>query len=172
MTKFVLFDRDGTIIEHVHHLSSLEEIVLVPELGETLSEIHSLGYKLAIVTNQSVIGRGMITTEGVNSIHAFISQEVKKSAGVSFDFIAFCTHLPEDKCYCRKPEIGLIQQKILDGKIIAAESFMVGDQFSDVEFGKRAGLRTVLIQKDPPCNDNPHNPDFIITKLSELPLIL
>jgi D-glycero-D-manno-heptose 1,7-bisphosphate phosphatase len=167
-----MFDRDGTLIEKIHHLSRIEEVKLVPFLGQTLKKISQLGYKLGVVTNQSIISRGLASQETVIKINDFIFKEVLKSHRVKFDFTAICPHLPEHGCDCRKPQIGLIRNLIESEQIDVTRSFMVGDQASDVGFGRNAGLQTVYIGTSSYNGEDGGGPNHIINELRQLPQIL
>lgn len=145
--KFIFFDRDGTIIEKVHHLRSIEEICLVDKLTETLEELVALEFSFALVTNQSVIGRGMSTFKEVEEINNFILKPLV-SKGITFDYVLVCPHVSTDKCLCRKPNIGLIDNIPDRDNIDFKRSFMVGDQESDVLFGKNLEMKTILISTD------------------------
>lgn len=142
--KYVFFDRDGTIIEKIHHLRYISEVRLVDKLTETLKTFMELGFSFALVTNQSVIGRRISTSEEVEEINEFILKSLV-SNGIHFDYILVCPHLPTDNCSCRKPKTGLIDSLIGKDDIDFMKSFMVGDQESDVLFGKALGMKTILI---------------------------
>jgi histidinol-phosphate phosphatase family protein len=172
MNRFIFFDRDGTLIEHVHHLSNLNDVKLVKLLGQTLKAVTSLGFKLGIVTNQSVISRGMATAELVERINNAILSAVYNSHGVKFEFLAYCPHMPDQGCECRKPKIGLVQTFLETNAIDVARSYMVGDQMSDVEFGKNAGFLTILISGTHNYNQVLTSPDYVIEQLADLPALL
>ena len=99
-----MFDRDGTLIDHVHHLSSREMVKLKPNIGESLSRLANSGFRFGMITNQSVIGRKLASLVEVQEINQVISEHLK-IFGVEFDFILICPHLPEENCQCRKPRI-------------------------------------------------------------------
>lgn len=143
--KYVLFDRDGTLIEHVHHLSRVKDVRFYGDTAESLMEITHLGYQLGVVTNQSVIARGIATSAEVKLINDHIANFLS-SHGVQLDFVLVCPHVPEDKCKCRKPNIGLGEQAVRNFDIDLRRSFMVGDQISDLEFGLRLGVTPVGVR--------------------------
>lgn len=160
--RYFFFDRDGTIIEHVHHLCSAKDVKWVDQLVETFLSIAKLGFFFALVTNQSVISRGLINQEQSDDLNRFILRPLE-SSGVNITHVLVCPHLPEDECKCRKPKIGLLdevkQKEIIDFK----NSFMIGDQESDVEFGKILGMRTVRICR----NEEITFAEYRVNKLSE-----
>jgi imidazoleglycerol-phosphate dehydratase/histidinol-phosphatase len=144
MKKFVFFDRDGTLIEHVHHLVDYKLVVLKPDLIESLSKLSSGGFSLGIVTNQSVISRGLATIEDVQKINDVIENRLHE-AGISFEVILICPHIEEDSCECRKPKTGLLKSLMQEKSIDFANSFMVGDQSSDIQFGVNIGVKTAQV---------------------------
>jgi histidinol-phosphate phosphatase family protein len=148
MNSFILFDRDGTLIEHVHHLHQISDVTFVPGLFETLASLSRTKYRFGIVTNQSVIGRGITSRSGVERIHDYISNEVHARTGVAFDFIRTCPHLAESECSCRKPLTGLLRNELQSNSINWSSSFMIGDSNSDMQFGKNLGVNTIQLILD------------------------
>jgi histidinol-phosphate phosphatase family protein len=144
LNKYVIFDRDGTLIEHVHHLVDPEKVKLRPHTGEGLQKLASSGYKFGVVTNQSVIERGMLTQNGVEAVNNRMINLLEKDR-ISFDFIYICPHLATNFCNCRKPKTALGEKAVRDFEIDISQSFMVGDQITDIEFGSNLGLSTILI---------------------------
>ena len=118
-----------------------------------------------MITNQSVIGRGMATQEEVNNVNQFILTELFKLCGAIFDFVYYCPHTPEDRCLCRKPNIGLIKNELVNGRISTSQSFMIGDQESDILFGKNIGVTTILISNQ---NDLQTQADYIVSDFSAI----
>lgn len=169
MKKFIIFDRDGTLINKVHYLTSREQVNFPEGLGATFLALKNLGFCFGIITNQSVIGRGLATRDDVNDVHRFIADVVYSSSGCLFDFVLFCPHISQDECNCRKPRTGFIEQLVRENILCIEGSYMVGDSISDVEFGNRAGLRTVLIAQELNLQDLSHEPDGIIEEFHHLP---
>jgi histidinol-phosphate phosphatase family protein len=132
----------------VPYLCRIDQVEILPGVFPTLASAAEKEFRFGIITNQSVIGRGLATREEVNLVNEFISHEMLRLCGVQFDFIYYCPHIPEDKCACRKPEIGMIASDLSAGRISIRESFMIGDRESDVLFGKNIGVRTILITKE------------------------
>jgi len=145
--SFVIFDRDGTLINHVHHLVDPELVQPKNDLSQALQLLQSYNFKLGIISNQSVIGRGLATNLDVELINSKIIEFLKPS-GIVIDFVYFCPHLPDSDCSCRKPEIGLGQRAIDEHQLDPTVSFMVGDQESDMIFGRNLGCRTIQLQGD------------------------
>jgi HAD superfamily hydrolase (TIGR01662 family) len=156
LNKYIIFDRDGTLIDHVHHLVDPERVKLRPHTGEGLRELANSGYRFGVVTNQSVIERGMSTQSGVAAVNNRMINLLEKDR-ISFDFIYICPHLATSFCNCRKPKTALGDQAVRDFEIDVNQSYMVGDQITDIEFGANLGLSTILIGS---IGITKCNPDF------------
>ena len=144
MRNLILFDRDGTLIEHVHHLNRISQIKFICGVEEALMQLKEAKFHFAIATNQSVVERGLCNQKELVRINQYVADHFKKF-GIEFDFIRFCPHMENSCCDCRKPKIGMVQDLVNPKTYHLPSSFMVGDSYSDVEFGQRLGLRTVLI---------------------------
>lgn len=141
---FVIFDRDGTLIEHVHYLSEPDGVVPKKNSFEGLLLLRNLGFNFGIITNQSIINRGIATKEQVELVNSRV-KELFENRGLSFEFILLCPHTPEDDCSCRKPAIGLGTLAEASFGLDPKRSFMIGDQVSDVIFGKTLGYSTIQV---------------------------
>jgi len=142
---FVLFDRDGTLIEHVHHLTDPDLVEFKPDLQTSLQALAKEGYRFGIITNQSVVGRGLATDADVKKINARIL-DFLMPFGIVFDFIYVCPHLPMTRCECRKPATSLGLKAVAEHQLDPSQSFMIGDQESDVLFGRNLGCSTIQIK--------------------------
>lgn len=142
--RAVFLDRDGTLMQDVGYPRHPDQVVLLPGTAEALAACRKAGFRLAIISNQSGVGRGYFGTDAVDAVHtrllALLAQQ-----GVRIDDSQYCLHAPEDACACRKPSPLMIQRsaKTLDADL--SRSFMVGDKPSDVEAGRRAGCHSVLL---------------------------
>jgi D-glycero-D-manno-heptose 1,7-bisphosphate phosphatase len=143
--RFVLLDRDGTIIVERDHLSSLEQVELLPGAADGLRRLRQLGLGLIAVSNQSVIGRGLIDETQLDAIHRRL-HELLKAEGVVLDAIYVCPHRPDAGCDCRKPMTGLVQRAAREYDFDPADSFVVGDKECDIELGRRVGAATILVR--------------------------
>ncbi|HKI77305.1 MAG TPA: HAD family hydrolase [Ignavibacteriaceae bacterium] len=146
----VFLDRDGTINEDPGYLGEPEKLRLYPGTGSGLSLLkNELNFKLIVISNQSGIARGLITEEMVNLVNSRIN-ELLKSYKVSIDAFYFCPFHPDfnskDECLCRKPSPYLVHKASRDFQIDLSKSYFVGDSVSDIECGKNAGLKTVLVK--------------------------
>ena len=106
-SKAVFLDRDGVLTrERSDYVKNPDELELLPGIAEPLREIQKLGFKIVVVTNQSVIGRGLATNEMMSKIHEKLRTELE-DMGCKIDAIYYCPHRPDEGCTCRKPEPGL-----------------------------------------------------------------
>ena len=144
-TPFVIFDRDGTLIEHVPHLVDPTEIRFKPELVPGLTALKIAGFRFGMITNQSVVGRGLATLQQVKETNSIIINYLAANA-IEFEFVLICPHAPSDGCDCRKPNIGLGTRAVNEYQVLPKASYMVGDQESDIVFGKKLGCRVVQVK--------------------------
>lgn len=143
--RFVLLDRDGTIIVEKNYLSNPDHIELLPGASNALKEFMKLGLGLIIITNQSGIGRKYFDVSTLNSIHQKLVHLLLEN-GVILDNIYFCPHIPEDNCACRKPKIGLVEKATKKHNFDPKLCFVIGDNKVDVELGKNLGATTILVR--------------------------
>ncbi len=143
-TNTIFLDRDGTIIEEKDFIKTPDEIEFLPGSIEAIKILKELGYKIIVISNQSGIGRGILTEEMVNRVNkSFLGRLKKENAEI--DALYFCPHSPEENCDCRKPRIGLIMKAVEEQKLDLKETVVIGDKLSDVELGKKVGAKTVLV---------------------------
>lgn len=145
----VFLDRDGTINIDPGFLADPGRVKLFPGVPGALERLRDRGFALVIVSNQSGIGRGIITPDALTAVN----RRIFESAGVEPDRIYMCFHHPEEAvgafkiaCGCRKPAIGMIEQAAAELGVDRARSFMVGDSVVDVACGQAAGMATVLVR--------------------------
>ena len=152
----VFLDRDGTINRHVGHLSNIDDLELLPFAGDAIKRLNKAGIMALCITNQPVIARGELALDGLNTIHGKLDYLLGLE-GSYLDKLYFCPHHPDAgfdgekkemkiKCECRKPNIALISEAIEEFNIDVEASWFVGDTTSDILAGKKAGLKTVLLQ--------------------------
>jgi D,D-heptose 1,7-bisphosphate phosphatase len=147
----VFLDRDGTLIEHVHYLSDPERVRLLPGAAEALRRIRRAGFARVLVTNQSAVGRGMLTLGRLEQIHAELERQLAAS-GATLDAIYYCPEAPagDDRtvveCSDRKPGPGMLLRAADELGLDLGASWMVGDLISDVLAGLNAGCRSILVQ--------------------------
>jgi D-glycero-D-manno-heptose 1,7-bisphosphate phosphatase len=174
--RAVFLDKDGTLVEDVPYNVDPSLIRLTPGAAAGLSQLHAAGFLLIVVSNQSGVARGMFPEEALTSVHKRLA-ELLADLGVPLRGFFYCPHHPEgsvaryaDPCSCRKPEPGMIRAAAREHGVSLADSWLVGDILDDVEAGRRAGCRTVLL-------DNGHEtiwrrsplrqPDFLAADLEE-----
>ncbi len=145
MSRYALLDRDGTIIVEKHYLNSIHDLELLPYAVEGLQALVAQGYSLIVVSNQSGIGRGLVTIEQVEAIHLELKRRLH-AEGIDLAGIYYCPHTPQDNCECRKPKIGMARQAIADFGFDPENALVIGDKVSDIEFGRAIGARTVLVR--------------------------
>ena len=148
MKKAIFLDRDGTINNNCDHyyIWKKEELLLNPGVCEALSELQGRGYMLIVISNQGGISKGEFGREDVEALHEHM-RSMLEAEGVRLDEIYYCTHHHMvENCLCRKPQPLMIQKALARFDIDPASSWMIGDADRDVEAGKAAGLKTILIK--------------------------
>lgn len=143
--RFVVLDRDGTIIVERNYLIDPSQVELMPGSAAGLRHMRALGLGLVVITNQSAVGRGFINRMRLDEIHGRMC-ELLEEEGVHLDGLYFCPHLPEDDCFCRKPAVGLLNLAGKELGFMPKTAFVVGDKGCDVELGKRVGAITFLVR--------------------------
>ena len=143
--RYVLLDRDGTIIIDRVYLSDPEGVELIQGAASGLRKLSSLGLGLIIVTNQSAIGRGHLDLPGLARVHDRLT-DLLANEGIVLDGIYFCPHLPTDNCKCRKPRTGMVEQAQADLHFDPTRSFMIGDNSCDMELGRAVGATPLLVR--------------------------
>lgn len=143
--RFVVLDRDGTLIAEKHYLSDPNLVELIAGAAQAIKEFRDLGLGVVIITNQSGIGRGYLDLKRLEEIH-YRLRELLWSEGASIDSVYFCPHLPSDNCACRKPNPNLLFQAAEEWNFRVADCFVIGDSASDIELGSRLGATTILVR--------------------------
>jgi len=151
MTKAIFLDKDGTLIEDVPYNTDPAKVRLLPGVGEALRMLQDADYKLFIVSNQPGIGLGYFTSRELESAVNRVYELLAAAAVYPLAFY-FCPHAAANDgfpsrfpCKCRKPQPGLLRRAAKDFAISLTDSWMIGDILHDVEAGKRAGCRTILL---------------------------
>ena len=140
MSRFVFLDRDGTLVRDRGYTYKLGDYRLLDGVVEGLRLLQRADYRLAIVTNQSGIGRGFFTESDFEAFQARLLEDLG-GWGVHIGAQFFCPHRPEEGCECRKPRPGMLWRARAELGAELARSWMVGDSASDLELADRAGLR-------------------------------
>ena len=148
MLKNAIFlDRDGVINrDSDQYIKTWEEFEFLPGSLDALSLLTKHGVDIFIITNQSILGRGIIPPETLVRTHRLMGDVISAHGGVIRD-IFFCPHTPEEGCDCRKPAPGLIFQARDRYGIDLASAVMVGDNAKDMECARNAGCGKAVLVK-------------------------
>ena len=161
--RAVFLDRDGVLMEEAHYCSDPARVKALPGSGEALRRLRAAGFGAFIVTNQSGIGRGLIT----EAQYRAVEEELLRQIGpASIDATYFCADLPGTPSLRRKPEPGMVLEAAAEYALDLSRSFFVGDRSSDIECGRRAGTRTVLVLTGYGAEQN-CAPDFTARDLAD-----
>lgn len=162
----MFLDRDGVINRPIlrqgrpHPPDSLEDLEVYPDAVSSLRRLKSAGYALVVVTNQPDVARGLQNEEVVHEINRELRKRVELTA------VYVCFHDDADGCLCRKPAPGLLLQAAYELGLDLTRSFMVGDRWRDVEAGRRAGCRTVYIDRSY-SERSPQDADMVTLSLAD-----
>ena len=153
MRRAVFLDRDGVLIEDVNLLTRREQIRILPGVPEALERLKQSGFSLIVVSNQTVVARGLASEDEVREINDSLQKLLIQTGGPSLDGWYFCPHHPNATltayrqiCDCRKPRPGLFLHAARELNVDLQKSFAAGDRLTDILAGARAGCRTVLVQ--------------------------
>ena len=148
----IFLDRDGVVIDDAHHLSSPEQVRIIPGSAEAIASLNRAGWPVVIVTNQSGVARGLFTVDGLHAVHQHISDQLA-GYGAKIEAYYFCPHYPTAEvpayravCDCRKPKPGMLLQAAEELRLDLARSWMIGDRETDLAAGAAAGTRTILVR--------------------------
>lgn len=179
LRKAVFLDRDGTVIKNINHLNSPNDVQLLQGVGDAIKKINNSGILSLIVTNQPVVARGEVTFDELDKIHARLDRLLGEN-GAFVDRIYYCPHHPDKgfygeisslkvDCLCRKPKPGLLLKAVRDLNINVSESWMIGDTTTDIEAGRLAGVRTILLRTGLAGNDGKVavKPDYVFCDFNE-----
>ncbi len=145
MNKAIFLDRDGVLNKTIFRMGkerapySLEEFALFDGVEDALTLLKNKGYLLIVVTNQPDVARGWVEMERVTEVNN------KLESLLPLDEIKACFHTDKDDCSCRKPRPGMLEEAQKKWMIDFSQSFMIGDNFTDIAAGAAVGCRTVLI---------------------------
>jgi D-glycero-D-manno-heptose 1,7-bisphosphate phosphatase len=140
--RAVFFDRDGTLMEDAHYCGDPALVRVYPGVWEGLRRLKEAGFRTFIVSNQSGIGRGLITEEQYRAVQAELLQQIGEGL---IDASYFCPDAPGTPSTRRKPEPGMLLEAAAQFDIDLTRSYMVGDKSADVKCGQRVGARTILV---------------------------
>ncbi len=175
MRRAVFLDRDGTLIEQVHHLNDPSQVRLLPSVGQSIRQLRGHGYACVVVTNQSGIGRGLQTVSDLLEVYDEIVRQLR-AYDATLDGWYYCPAVPKSRDRTqieyeeRKPGPGLLIRAAQELSLELSRSWMVGDMISDVLAGRNAGcLGTVLVRtgygRDQPQDHEAI--DFVVDSLKD-----
>ncbi len=159
--KAVFLDRDGVINELAYYPEAgvidspltVEQFRLRPHVGKAIKLLNQMAYKVIVISNQPGIAKNHFNLNTLRKMDAKMKTELR-AQGASVDGIYYCPHHPDGEnseyrviCPCRKPEPGLLLQAAKDYGLDLVRCYMVGDSLTDVQAGRKAGCKTILIGK-------------------------
>jgi heptosyltransferase-2 len=140
----VFLDRDGTLNYDPGYLKVAAELKLLPGVGPALARLKRAGARLVVVTNQSGVGRGIVTLKDLEAIHARLEGLLEKD-DAALDAIYFCPHHPNDGCRCRKPNVGMVERAVSELQLDLRRSYLIGDHARDIQLAHRVGVKAILL---------------------------
>ncbi len=154
MERAVFLDRDGVLIEDVHLLTRSDDIHILEGVPQALKKLKAAGFKLIVISNQSVVARRLLTEKEVLTLQTEVERLLRKTGAPNLDGFYFCPHHPSATlqkyrvvCNCRKPRPGLLLQATKEHDLDLSASIVIGDRITDIIAGDRAGCRTILVKK-------------------------
>ncbi|HTZ11494.1 MAG TPA: HAD family hydrolase [Candidatus Margulisiibacteriota bacterium] len=176
--RVIFLDRDGVINAYPgdrEYVKSWEEFRFLPQVKLALKKLNHSDCRIFVISNQAGVSKGSYTQEALDEITRNMLKELEKE-GITLSGVYYCTHRSEENCSCRKPKTGLLDLalkglKEKDIKIDLKNSYFVGDTIRDIQTGKSAGLKTILVFSGKEKEENRKNweilPDFTADGLLE-----
>jgi len=163
----VLFDRDGTLIEDIPYSSNVTKVV--PRVGavRAVAALRGRNLKTGVVTNQSGIGKGLLTAANVTAMNHRVDQLFG-----TFDVWAVCPHVPTDRCECRKPAPGLVIDASTRLGVRPQQVVVVGDRLADLGAARAAGCIAMLIPSERTEPRAEQEADSVLSTMKDLPLMV
>ena len=159
----VFLDRDGTLMREVNYCSDPKQVEIFPGVPEALVRLKQAGYKLIVISNQAGIGRGYFTEAQYRLVEAEVARQVRPAI---FDAVYFCPDRPDLATDRRKPAPGMVFEAQRDFDLDLATSFLIGDKAIDIECGRNAGLRTILVKTGYGANETHAAPHWLAEDFS------
>lgn len=158
-------DRDGTISEEVGYINHLSRFRVFPYSAAAVKLLNENSWLAIVVTNQAGVARGYFPEEMIANVHNLLNSELHQE-GARLDAIYYCPHHPSVgmspyrlDCDCRKPKPGLITKAAEEFDIDLAQSWMIGDRYSDIELARNAGVKSALVMSGYGRGDWEHQGD-------------
>jgi D-glycero-D-manno-heptose 1,7-bisphosphate phosphatase len=166
--KVVFLDRDGVINKDTSYVSRIEDFEFIDGVFKACLHFKKLGFEIIIVTNQSGIGRAYFTQDDFNKLNEYMKKEFLKK-GIEILDVFFCPHKPEDKCNCRKPKVGMIEQALNLYSIDLKKSWMIGDKSSDIQLAINSNIKnSILINSSYIDKKEINLSNFVVNSLDEI----
>jgi len=165
--RAIILDRDGTIVRDRNYLDDPRLLQFLPGAAAALRQFSERGHPIIVVTNQSGVGRGLLTLERMHEINQRFVRMVEE-IGATVDRLYSCPHKPEDDCECRKPKTKLVLEGAAAVGFDPAHSVVIGDKSSDIALGRNLQAVTMLVTNDGHAGDAGRvEPDYVIRDLLE-----
>jgi D-glycero-D-manno-heptose 1,7-bisphosphate phosphatase len=171
----IFFDRDGVVNEVIETEGfrgprNISEIVIENRIADVLELSKKANFLNVVVTNQPDVSRGYLSLENLQQVHNFLMNHLP-----CIDAIIVCIHDSSEGCACRKPSDGMLRMAAQEFNIDFSKSFMIGDRWVDIEAGRRAGVKTVLVERQYSWRPTGSGaapddlaPDFCVTEIDQL----
>jgi D-glycero-D-manno-heptose 1,7-bisphosphate phosphatase len=144
--KLVILDRDGVInVDSDAYIKSPDEWIPIPGSLEAIARLNQAGYRIAVATNQSGIGRGLFDMAALNAMHMKMHR-LAAAVGGRIDAVFFCPHTAQDHCDCRKPQPGMLKMIAERFEVDPEQTAVVGDSLRDLQAGAALGFPTHLVR--------------------------
>lgn len=160
----VFLDRDGTLMREINYCSDPKQVEIFPGVPAALVRLKQAGYKLIVISNQAGIGRGYFTEAQYRLVEAEVARAVLPA---TFDAVYFCPDRPDLATARRKPAPGMVLEAQRDHNIDLARSFFIGDKKIDIECGRNAGVRTILVRTGYGASETGAEPNWVAEDLCE-----
>ena len=144
LRRAAFLDRDGTICEEMGYVNHVDRLQIFPFAAAAIRQLNEAQVPVIVVTNQSGVARDIFPESLVHQVHKKMISELEKG-GARVDAIYFCPHKTEDGCECRKPNPGLLERAAREHALDLSASWIVGDRYADLEMGRAAGSRGILV---------------------------
>ena len=168
--KAVFIDKDGTLIENVPYNVDPARIALSPDASVLVRRASSNGYRVIVVSNQPGAGVGRFPESALQDVEKKLRELLP-----ALDGFYYCPHAPQAGCACRKPAPGMLERAAREHGVELAQSWMIGDILDDVEAGRRAGCRTILLDNGNETEWRPgeaRTPHYVVRSLAQAAAII
>ena len=146
--KAVFLDRDGVINHNrEEYVLDIAEFEFIPNSIEALRLLKENGYDIHVISNQSCVARGLLPMARLDEITQHMLSEIRKH-GADIDSVNYCPHHPDEKCQCRKPNTGMLEEVAHKKGYRLQNAWFIGDRHTDMQAGNRVGCKTILINDE------------------------